>query len=945
MKKTTILLLTMLLAISAGAQQLSIDKAVRKGRLSNGLTYFIRHNDQTPGQADFYIAQRVGSILEEPEQRGLAHFLEHMAFNGTVNFPDGNGGDRAIRQWCERNGIKFGADLNAYTSIDETVYNIANAPVTKAGVTDTCLLILHDWSNSLLLRDNEIDQERGVIREEWRTRRAGRAVQRMMEDATPVIYAGSKYADCLPIGHIEVVDTFHYDVLRDYYKKWYRPDLQAIIVVGDINVDDIENRIKAVFSDIPAPAANAAERIYYPIADNKEMIVFNKADDEQPTVNFTLMMKRKPGKREERATHESFIDDYKSRLAMFVLRQRLSELPKAEQPKVMSASCRDGAFYFTDAEDAFTLNIGLLPDQPQAGIDAAMEIVEKARLYGITPSELQHAKEQYNVNLEHRLETKDKTRNGEYVNKIVSHFCNATHLMSIEDEADLEHSLMESITLEDVNNKLKEIIHAPNNGYNEVCMVYGPTKWNNAPYTMPTNEQFKNWILNAEKKQYENDNVDKPIDRTFIKKLPKKGKIKAKREIENGYTEYTLSNGIKVYARPSELEPNRLTIKMSRLGGASLYEDKDMASLHYLGTVITQSGAADFDYLTLEKKRAGKALRVTPFINDENEGVSGVCAAGDFKTWLEVAYLYITQPRRDDKIFNSLMARQHSILKNRTASPQVTYNDSLRMTIYGKSERTLPITVDRLKDVSLDRIYEIYKERFSNLAGMNLVVTGDIRTDEFEDLICQYVASLPGKPSKAAPATVGSHCLDIQKGRITSEFHMDQKTPSALTNVVYSANVEYTPLNALKTDVLAQIMRGIYTEKVREEKGGTYGVSVQSQNWRYPNDGCSLTINFRCDPNKYAELIPIIDQQMQIMSQQGPSEEELQKIKEYEQKNFDRALLTNGYWEYIMQHKLDDGIDLHKDYMKMVNSLTTADIREICRQIVSSGNRIQVTMK
>ncbi len=317
-------------SMAMSAQTLPLDSCIRKGKLANGLTYYIRHNDQTPGQADFYIAQRVGSILEQPEQRGLAHFLEHMAFNGTRNFPDGNGGKHSVRNWCERNGIKFGADLNAYTSIDQTVYNISNAPVSKAGVTDTCLTILHDWAGSLLLKDNEIDQERGVIREEWRTRRSRMAAQRMMENDMPVIYAGSKYADCLPIGHIEVVDTFHYDTLRDYYQKWYRPDLQGIIVVGDIDVDQIEAKIRKLFSDNPMPIG-APQRTYYTVPDNKEMIVYTQADNEQPTLNFSLYMKHDAEQRQSRATREAFLSSYKSRLAMFILRQRLAAMPQITQ--------------------------------------------------------------------------------------------------------------------------------------------------------------------------------------------------------------------------------------------------------------------------------------------------------------------------------------------------------------------------------------------------------------------------------------------------------------------------------------------------------------------------------------------------------------------------------------------------------------------------------------
>ena len=458
--------------MAVSAQTLPLDSCIRKGKLSNGLTYYIRHNDQTPGQADFYIAQRVGSILEQPEQRGLAHFLEHMAFNGTRNFPDGNGGERSVRNWCERNGIKFGADLNAYTSIDQTVYNISNAPVSKVGVTDTCLIILHDWAGSLLLKDNEIDQERGVIREEWRTRRSRMASQRMMENAMPVIYAGSKYADCLPMGNIQVVDTFHYDTLREYYHKWYRPDLQGIIVVGDINVDDIEAKIKTLFGADTVPA-NAPQSTYYSVPDNKEMIVYTQADKEQPTLNLSLYMKHDAEPRETRATREAFLGSYKSKLAMFILRQRLAQLSHEAQPRVMSASCRAGSYYVTTEKDAFALNIGLIPNNPQAGIDAAIEIVEKARRYGFTDAELEHAKVQHTVSIEHRLDNKNTTRNAEYAKNMVSNFCSNEPCMNIEYEAALEAEFSANVTLDDINQTMREMV----DNQNQVCIVFGPTQY------------------------------------------------------------------------------------------------------------------------------------------------------------------------------------------------------------------------------------------------------------------------------------------------------------------------------------------------------------------------------------------------------------------------------------------------------------------------------------
>jgi len=863
-----------------------------------------------------------------------------MAFNGTRNFPDGNGGKHSVRNWCERNGIKFGADLNAYTSIDQTVYNISNAPVSKAGVTDTCLTILHDWAGSLLLKDNEIDQERGVIREEWRTRRSRMAAQRMMENAMPVIYAGSKYADCLPIGHIEVVDTFHYDTLRDYYQKWYRPDLQGIIVVGDIDVDQIEAKIRKLFSDNPMPIG-APQRTYYTVPDNKEMIVYTQADNEQPTLNFSLYMKHDAEQRQSRDTREAFLSSYKSRLAMFILRQRLAKLSHEAQPRVMSANCRVGNFYVTTEKDAFALNLGLIPNNPQVGIDAAIEIVEKARRYGFTAAELEHAKVQHTVSIEHRLDNKNKTRNAEYAKNIVSNFCNNEPCMNIEYEAALEAEFSATVTLDDINKTMAEIV----DNQNQVCIVFGPTKYDGKPYTMPTSDQLKTWIESAQQREYTNDNTAQQVDPVFMKKLPKKGKILSKRATDNGYTEYVLSNGIKVSARQSDIEPNRLTINMFRLGGRSLYPDTDAPTLQFLNSVVKESGAADFDFLTLEKKRRGKALRVIPYIDAEEEGVKGVCVASDLKTWLQIMYLYLTNPRKDKAIFQNMITKQQSMLRNRNASPNVTYNDSLRVAVYGQRKRTQPLTAERMNEVNFDRIYQIYNERFSNLAGMHLIVTGDIRQDDFDDLLCQYVASLPGKRNSNNDCKPGQYTLNIQEGQVTKVFHKQMITPSAQTNIVYSAPIAYTADTDLKLDVLSQIMRGVYTEKVREERGGTYGVSVEGQFWKYPTDGCSMTVSFRCDPDKYDELLPLIDLNLQRMATEGPTIEQLQKVKEYERKNYQRAVLTNGWWEYVRYHQLREGIDFNRNYLQKVDSLTTDDIRQFCRQLTAPGNRIQVTMK
>ena len=582
-----------------------------------------------------------------------------------------------------------------------------------------------------------------------------------------------------------------------------------------------------------------------------------------------------------------------------------------------------------------------MPNNPQVGIDAAIEIVEKARRYGFTAAELEHAKVQHTVNIEHRLDNKNKTRNAEYAKNIVSNFCNNEPCMNIEYEAALEAEFSATVTLDDINKTMAEIV----DNQNQVCIVFGPTKYDGKPYTMPTSVQLKTWIESAQQREYTNDNTAQQVDPVFMKKLPKKGKILSKRATDNGYTEYVLSNGIKVSARQSDIEPNRLTINMFRLGGRSLYPDTDAPTLQFLNSVVKESGAADFDFLTLEKKRRGKALRVVPYIDAEEEGVKGVCVASDLKTWLQIMYLYLTNPRKDKAIFQNMITKQQSMLRNRNASPNVTYNDSLRIAVYGKRKRTQPLTAERMNEVNFDRIYQIYNERFSNLAGMHLIVTGDIRQDDFDDLLCQYVASLPGKRNSNNDCKPGQYTLNIQKGQVTKVFQKQMITPSAQTNIVYSAPIAYTADTDLKLDVLSQIMRGVYTEKVREERGGTYGVSVDGQFWKYPTDGCSMTVSFRCDPDKYDELLPLIDLNLQRMATEGPTIEQLQKVKEYERKNYQRAVLTNGWWEYVRYHQLREGIDFNRNYLQKVDSLTTDDIRQFCRQLTAPGNRIQVTMK
>lgn len=918
--------------LCAGAQPLPLDPTVRVGTLPNGLTYYIAHNAQTPHVADFYIAQRVGSVLEEPRQRGLAHFLEHMAFNGSRHFPGGDRG-QGIVQWCESVGIKFGQNLNAYTSVDQTVYNISAAPVTRQGVVDSCLLILSDWSHDLLLEDEEIDKERGVVHEEWRTRRAGMAMQRLMEDAMPVVYAGSKYADAMPIGSMDVIDHFAYQDLRDYYHKWYRPDLQAIIVVGDIDADSVEARVKTLFGSVPVKAG-AAERVYYPVPDNDRMIVYTATDREQPTTAFTLYMKRDAAPRSERNTRQEYTEGYKSSLVRAMLNDRLDAIVKQADPPYISGSVRDGGFFLASTKDAFSLFCVCKPGRALDGISTLVAEVERARQHGFTQAELSRAKAEQLRYARNGYEDRNDRRNGEIVSACVSHFTDGDPMLSPEDELRLVEALDKTVTLADVNAAARTMI----TDRNQVVTLYGPEK---DGYSLPSRDTLEHAILETQARTYE-PYREEALPKSLIARKPKAGKIVSERADSHGYTCLTLSNGMRVYVRHTDFEADDVSLRLISRGGRSLYPDSDVPSMDYLMSVIGSSGVGGFDELTLDKMLAGKTVRLSPYVGTDDEGMRGSSTRADMETLMQLTYLYFTAPRRDETAFQSLMSRQRAFLANRTASPNVTYNDSVRAILYGNSPRMAPVTVETLPQVSLDRIMQIYRERFADASDFCAVITGSATLDELRPLIRTYLASLPA--THKGPEA-GTHDVPIRPVEETHVFTRDMATPTSTTSIYITAPLEYTAQNDMLLDVLCQTLRMVYTEKVREEKGGTYGVSVSGELSRYPEPEALMKISFRTDPAKYADLIPLIYAALDSVAGEGPSQEHLDRVKEYEAKTYGQVKIMNNYWEYVMCEQLAHGIDTDEDYVGRVRAVTREDVRDFARRLFAERRRIEVTMQ
>lgn len=915
------------------AQQGKIDNdnTIRKGILPNGMTYYIRHNAQTKGVADFYIAQKVGSILEEKRQRGLAHFLEHMAFNGTKHFP-GNTLQPGIVAWCESVGIKFGANLNAYTSVDQTVYNISAAPVTREGVIDSCLLILNDWSHELLLTDKEIDKERGVIEEEWRTRRSGMAMQRLSEQAMPVIYAGTKYSDCMPIGNIDIVRTFPYNDLRDYYSKWYRPDLQAIIVVGDINEDKIEEKIKKLFAKIPLPQ-NPAHRIYYPIGNNEKMILYTATDKEQPTVNFTLYMKRDVTPKQERNTIQNYADDYKTNILRMAINDRLEELSRTKNAPFISASVRSGNFFLASTKDAFELSGVLKEGKAIEAIELLVGEVERARANGITIDELKRGKAEMLSYAENDYNDRSNRRNGEFVEQCVQNFLEETPIIEPEKELEIVRKLDKTVTIDDVNALAKTII----TNQNQVVTMFGPDK---NTFKMPTNSSIENAILKAQKQHYTPYKTQNTLTERLITKLPKPGSIISERTYKYGYTEFTLSNGLKVYVRPTNFEPDEVNLKLFSLGGKNIYPDSEMPNLTYLMAGATIGGVAQYNDLTLEKMLAGKIATVTPFIDNDTRGMAGTSNVKDTKTLLELVYLYFTQPRKDPQAFKNLMEQQQEFLTNAHVNPMLAYNDTLHKVAYA-TNRMASMDKEQLKRVNYNRIMHIYKELFANAANFKLILTGNININKLKPLLCQYIATLP---SNNAKETIGTYEPKLVDGKKTYIFHKKQTTPTAITTIVIKGKMEYNNRNELLMDAIGQLLRIVYTEKVREDKGGTYSVQASGDLQHHPNDEALLRIAFQTDPQKYNDLIPIVYKELEKMATEGPSQQDLDKVKAYELKVYNQVLRMNNYWEYVLYTDLYNGIDVDTDFRYIVENMTCDDIRTTLRNLLNQNNCIEVTM-
>lgn len=915
------------------AQSSQQEATLRQGRLSNGLTYYIRHNAAEPGLASFYLAQRVGSILEMPHQRGLAHFLEHMAFNGSTHFR-GEGASPGLISWCESVGIKFGTNLNACTGVDRTVYHISAAPVRRQGVVDSCLLILRDWCDGLLLKEKAIDKERCVVREEWRTRRTGMAVARMMEDAFPVIFKGSKYEDAMPIGHLDVINNFSPDALRDYYNKWYRPDLQAIVVVGDVDVNVIESQIKRQFGGLSLPP-NAPQRRYYPVADNKRMITHVMRDAEQPIALAHLYMKRDVKPTSVRSSERYQQEIYEHDLICLMLNERLSKQQSGAKAPFTAASVKDGKFLIVQTKKAFSLSVSCKGDQIEAGLSAAIGLLEQARQWGFTTGELTRAKGILRNKAERCNNQRGQLANHHYVKQCLDHYLYGEPILSTAEELHVRRKFDAELTLADVNTAIKELV----TDRNQVLLLYAPKK---ADFRVPSTEQLERCVRGAQKKSYPAyQECVRP--KMLLTAFPRPGKILAEYDhTKAGVRVFKLSNGINVYVKHTTFGADQVSFKLFGKGGKQLFADEDAPNLAFLKGAMEAGGWGELSAADLRSWMAGKSMRVAPFINERTQGVEGTASTNDLRALFELTYLYVTQPRKDAAAYESFKERMQSFLINREANPNVTYNDAIATARYGNNPRTAPTTMETLAKADYERIQAIYRQLFCGMNDCNVILVGNIDLQSLRPLLCRYVASLPAKNSVNSQRTAALPA--VRKVDETLIYRRRQDTPYASVSIFYDFELPYEPKSDVMLKTFKLILQMMYTDTIREESGGAYHVSVNTEldGLKMPN--ALLKIAFRTDPQRYEELIPLVYEQLLRLAEHGPTQELLQKSKEFLLKAHRQQAQSNHYWLHILYNMVYRGADFDTDYEKITEAVSAHDVQQLCAEIIAQKRRIEVTM-
>jgi len=908
------------------APELPVDSAVRVGKLPNGLTYYIRHNETPKGQADFYIAQKVGSILEEDNQRGLAHFLEHMCFNGTTHFPE-----KGIINWLESVGVKFGYNLNAYTGVDETVYNISAVPVARKSVQDSCLLILHDWACDLTLDPKEIDAERGVIHEEWRRSMVGQ--MRIIEEQLPKMYSGSKYGHRLPIGTMDVVDNFPPQAIIDYYHTWYRPDQQAVIVVGDIDPDYIEGKIKELFSSIPMPE-NAKERTYEPVPDN-EGTIYAIGKDKEMTAPVALMFFKTDVMcpLEARNTAAYYAVKYMTDVVSSMLNARLSDLGKKPDAAFAQGDASFGDFFLSKTKEALTIEAIGKNGEILPALDAVYREVLRAKTGGFTPGEFERANAEIRSRYQRLYDDRNNTQTESFSREYASSFTKGEPIPGIEVEKQIMDMLTQQIPLQAINQLLPQLI----TDNNRVVLMLLPDA---EGFHIPTEAEVAASLAAVDKETLEPYRDEMRTD-PLIPNLPAPGKIVSETHNDQwDATEFTLSNGLKVLVKPTTFKDNEILFMASAKGGLSVVDNTKASSVIFLPYAASAHGLGFYSNSDLQKYLQGKQVNVNIDFDDYMRVVQGNTTKADLPALMELIYATFTEFSFNEEEFAATQNKYIGVLANQESTPDYYFSKLATEKVFTSPNKGV-ISSAHIKAADLSAITGIVKDMLDCANDFNFYFVGNIDMDTFKPLLEQYIATLPtGNSNVAYKSDAGYEPI---LGKHMVEESMEMATPQTWAYYVISGQIPYTAKNRVMCSMASQILSKRLLDKVREEMGATYSIGAYGSIERLGNINYALQIPFPMKPEMRNEVFKAIDVILDEMGR-NITEAELNPVKEFMVKTAVENQEKNDAWLGAMAGTTINGVDVFHGQTDVINSVTIADLQKFWNDFRALGNATTIIL-
>jgi zinc protease len=908
-------------AATQASATLPADPAVTVGVLPNGLRYYIRENPEPQERMELRLVVNAGSVLEDDDQLGLAHFVEHMAFNGTEHFEK-----QELIDYMERVGMRFGPDVNAYTSFDETVYMLM-VPTDSADLVSTGFQILEDWAHGQLFDHEEIDKERGVVVEEWRLGQGASA--RMRDKQWPILFKDSRYAERNVIGNEEILQNFDYEVLKRFYRDWYRPDLMAVIAVGDFDRSEIEQLIESHFSGLEMPDI-VRERPVYPVPGHDETL-FAIATDPEATFN-SVNVYWKQALRDEQTTaayRQSIVESLYNRM----LNTRLFELTQQADPPFLGAFSGQGRFI--GSTEVYILGAGVPENGIERGLETILTEAERVERFGFTESELEREKRELLRSIEQAYAERDKTESSSYASEYVRVFLYDEPFPGIAYEFEFHNESVPGITLDDVNRLAKEWIVETN----RVIVISAPEK---EGVEVPSEDELLAVFATAgaaEVAAYEDAVTDAPL----VAVVPEPAAIASEEHIDEiGVTVWELANGVRVLLKPTDFKDDEVLIRAWSPGGTSLASDEDYVAAATAPMVVGQGGLGEFSLVDLQKVLAGKAVRVSPFVASISEGLSGSASPTDIETMFQLVYLYFTAPRRDEDAYSSIKSRISASLANRSANPIVTFNDTLTVTLAQHHYRRRPASQELYEEMDLDASFAFYKDRFADAGDFVFVIVGTFDPDAITPLVQTYLGGLPSIGREESWRDEG---VVPPKGVVEKTVHKGIE-PKSQTQIVFTGPFEWTRENRYAISSLASVLRIRLREVLREDMGGTYGVNVSGIGSRDPRERYTFRIGFGTAPERLEELTAAVFQQVDSMKTYGPTQDDIDKVKETQRRQRETSLRENGFWLSNLISSEIYGLDSRDilTYDELVESLTPEMVQKAAGLYLPTDNYVQVSL-